>query len=114
MTSIYKILSADLWQQALSLGEFHGAPVDLADGFIHFSFADQVQETAQKHFFGQNNLLLLTVATDDLGPALKLETSRGGALFPHLYGPLAITSVSRAAPLPTRDDGGHDFAGLLP
>ncbi len=113
MTAIYKILSADLWQQALAAGEFRGAPVDLADGFIHFSFADQVQETAHKHFFGQKDLVLVTVASEDLGPALKLEVSRGGALFPHLYGPLPITAVCRVAPLPTRSDGGHDFKDVL-
>ncbi|MBV1706483.1 MAG: DUF952 domain-containing protein [Hyphomicrobiales bacterium] len=114
MTLIYKILSADLWRQAEASGEFRGAPVDLADGFIHFSFAGQLAETAQKHFFGQKDLLLLSVAEADLGPALKHEVSRGGALFPHLYGPLPVTKVRRVAALPARSDGSHDFRDLLP
>ena len=73
----------------MAAGTFAGAPVDLADGFIHFSTAEQVRETAAKHFAGARDLLLTAIeATDTWGPALKWEPSRGGALFPHLYAPL--------------------------
>ncbi|MBZ0141337.1 MAG: DUF952 domain-containing protein, partial [Pseudorhodoplanes sp.] len=85
---IYKICPAALWRQAQQDGIFRGAPVDLADGFIHFSTAAQVGETAAKHFAGQGELLLIAVDTERLGGALKWEPARGGALFPHLYAPL--------------------------
>ncbi len=86
-----------------------GAPVDLADGFIHFSTAAQVAETAAKHFAGQRDLLLIAVAAEQLGERLKWEPSRGGALFPHLYGPLELKAVTKADPLPIGPDGWHVF-----
>ena len=113
MAKIYKIVSMDLWRQALAVGALVGAPVDLADGFIHFSNADQVEETARRHFAGQENLMLLEVVAEELGSGLKYEISRGGALFPHLYGTLVVSKVSHAWPLPQRADGDHDFMGLL-
>jgi len=82
---IYKIVLRDEWEAALSAGRYDGAAVDLADGFIHFSTAAQVAETAAKHFRGQDNLLIVTFAAEGLGRALKWEPSRGGDLFPHLY-----------------------------
>jgi uncharacterized protein (DUF952 family) len=109
---IYKILPAALWHEAESTGTFPGAPVDLADGFIHFSTAAQVEETAAKHFAGQDDLLLASVDPAVLGDTLKWEVSRGGALFPHLYAPLAVSSVVWVKPLPLRA-GIHDFSGLL-
>ncbi|NBR10980.1 MAG: DUF952 domain-containing protein [Alphaproteobacteria bacterium] len=111
---IYKIISKGLWQDAEKTGVFNGAPVDLADGFIHFSTAAQVQETARRHFRGQSDLLLLTLDDHDLGEALIYEPSRGGDLFPHFYGPLATKLVTRISPLPLLADGTHDFEGLLP
>lgn len=111
---IYKIISKAFWQDAEKTGAFHGAPVDLADGFIHFSTAAQVHETARRHFKGQSDLLLLTIDDHDLGDALIYEPSRGGDLFPHLYGPLATTLVKRVVPLPKLSDDTHDFDGLLP
>lgn len=93
MTLIYKILSRAEWAQAKSSGAFTGSAVDLADGFIHFSAADQAQETAAKWFAGQADLMLLSVETEGLGEALKWEASRGGALFPHLYRPLGVQEV---------------------
>ena len=78
MSTIYKIVPAALWREAQSAGIFRGAPVDLADGFIHFSTAAQVTETAAKHFAGQDDLLLLRVDAGRLGDALKWEPSRGG------------------------------------
>lgn len=109
---IYKIIPENLWQQAQALGRFGGAPVDVADGFIHFSSAAQMRETAARHFAGQDNLLLLAVATAELGPGLKWEVSRGGALFPHLYGDMPIVAVVAVHPLPCLADGSHDFTGL--
>jgi uncharacterized protein (DUF952 family) len=112
MTIVYKIVSASLWRAAQARGAFGGAGVDLADGFIHFSSAAQVEATAALHFSGQDDLLLVAIDADALGPALKWEASRGGDLFPHLYGDLPMSAVLRADPLPLRADGRHDFAGL--
>lgn len=109
---IYKICPEPMWREAERSGAFHGAPVDLADGFIHFSTAAQVVETAAKHFAGQDNLLLVAVDAGRLGPALKFEVSRGGALFPHLYAPLETSAAIWARPLPLNSDGSHDFTGL--
>jgi uncharacterized protein (DUF952 family) len=111
---IYKIISKELWQNAETAGLFKGAPVDIADGFIHFSTTTQVQETARRHFKGQHDLLLLTLDDQDLGDALIYEPSRGGDLFPHLYAPLVTKLVKRVVPLPLLADGTHDFEGLLP
>jgi uncharacterized protein (DUF952 family) len=112
MTLIYKIISAAEWRSAQDQGAFHGSGVDIADGYIHFSTAEQVGETAAKHFAGQTDLLLVAIAADRLGDALRWEASRGGALFPHLYSPLSFDAVAHVAPIPFRD-GRHDFRGLL-
>lgn len=112
MSLIYKILPAALWRDAKASGALTGAPVDLADGFIHFSTAAQVAETAAKHFAGQDDLLLAAVDPATLGDALKWEVSRGGALFPHLYAPLAVKNVLWVKPIPLRA-GAHDFSELL-
>lgn len=88
---------------------FAGAPVDLADGYIHFSTASQARETAAKHFAGQDDLLLVAIDAAALGTALKWEPSRGGALFPHLYGPLPLSAVRSVSPLPLAPDGAHVF-----
>ena len=89
------------------------APVDHADGYIHFSTVDQVRETAAKHFAGQNDLLLVAVDPSPLGAALRYEPSRGGALFPHLYAPLPLTAVRWVKPLPRGADGAHVFPDLI-
>lgn len=107
--TIYKISPRSLWLNAEAKGVFDGAPVDLADGFIHFSTAEQAVETAEKHFRGQDDLLLIAVDTAKLGPSLKFEPSRGGALFPHLYAPLEMDAVIWVKPLAMRADGLHDF-----
>ncbi len=104
---IYKICPIALWQQAESVGEFVGSEADLFDGFIHFSSAEQLEATAAKHFAGQHDLLLITVAAGSLGEALKWEPSRGGDLFPHLYGKLKLDAVVSVAPLLLSDDGSH-------
>ena len=114
MTLIYKIAPKSLWEDAVAQGAFTGAPVDLADGYIHFSTADQSRETAAKHFAGQNDLVLVVIDADGLGDALKWEPSRGGALFPHLYRALRMDEVHSVHPLPLTSDGSHDFGDLLP
>ena len=106
---IYKICPEALWQQAERAGVFKGAAIDLADGYIHFSTAAQAEETAAKHFAGQNGLVLVSVDAERLGESLKWEPSRGGALFPHLYGDLPLTAVMRVDPLPLGPDGVHIF-----
>jgi uncharacterized protein (DUF952 family) len=98
MPIVYKICDASLWREAERNGVFRGAPVDLADGFIHFSAADQVAETAAKHFAGRENLVLIAVDAEALGDALAWEPSRGGALFPHLYGELPLSAVKGVEP----------------
>lgn len=104
---IYKILRAEEWAALRSAGETEGAPVDIADGFVHFSTADQLAETAARHFSGAEGLMLLALQAEPLGAALKWEPSRGGALFPHLYGPLRLADVAWSAALPLGDDGRH-------
>ncbi|MFB2549735.1 DUF952 domain-containing protein [Ensifer soli] len=106
---IYKIVPQTLWEEARRTGVFEGAPVDRADGFIHFSTAAQARETAAKHFAGQGDLLLVAVDAAALGTALVYEVSRGGALFPHLYGPLSLDHVRSEIPLPLGNDGAHRF-----
>lgn len=112
MSAIYKISPAALWATAQADGVFAGAPVDVADGFIHFSTAAQVKETAAKHFKGQDGLKLVAIDAALLGAALKWEPSRGGALFPHLYGPLPLDAVLWVKDLPLDADGLHLFPDL--
>lgn len=111
---IYKICPRSLWQEAERAGRFVGAPVDLADGYIHFSSAAQVRETAAKHFAGQGDLVLVAVDAARLAPNLKWEVSRGGALFPHLYTPLDLSAVLWVKPLPLGENGAHLFPDDLP
>ena len=112
MPTLYKILPAALWREAETAGRLAGSPVDVQDGFIHFSTAAQVEETAAKHFAGQSELLLVRVDAANLGDALKWEPSRGGALFPHLYGDLDLKAVRKVEPLPLGPDGRHAFPPL--
>lgn len=107
---IYKIFRADEWAALQRDGETAGAPVDLADGFVHFSTAEQAAETAAKHFAGQDGLVLLACDGDAMGDALKWEVSRGGALFPHLFRKLRIDDILWDRPLPLID-GTHQFPG---
>jgi len=109
MTTIYKICTADEWREAERTGGYHGSAVDHKDGFIHFSTAEQAAETAAKWFAGQRNLVLVAVDPDALGDKLKWEPSRGGALFPHLYGELDVKTVLRVDPLPLDETGRHKF-----
>lgn len=105
---IYKIFRANEWQDLQTNGATQGAPVDLADGFVHFSTAEQVKETAARHFAGEDSLVLLALDADAMGDALKWEPSRGGALFPHLYRPLRLDDVLWSEPL-VAAGGGHVF-----
>lgn len=114
MPLVYKICPRPLWREAEAQGEFRGAPVDLADGYIHFSTASQAAETAARHFAAQDDLLLIAVEADDLGEALRFEPSRGGALFPHLYGALPLSAVRSVVELPLGADGRHIFPDSFP
>lgn len=109
---IYKICPAPLWREAERDGVFSGSAVDRYDGYIHFSSVEQAAETAAKHFAGQENLLLIQVDAARLGERLKWEPSRGGALFPHLYGDLDLKAVTRVDPLPLGSDGRHILPSL--
>jgi uncharacterized protein (DUF952 family) len=104
---IYKICERPAWEAATREGTFAGSPADLCDGFIHFSTAAQVRETAAKHFAGACDLVLVAVEAHALDDRLKWEVSRGGDLFPHLYGPLPLSAVLWAKPLPLGADGRH-------
>ena len=110
--AVYEICDAALWREAERRGVFESAAVDLVDGFIHFSTADQVAETAARHFAGKRDLLLVAVDADALGGALRWEPSRGGALFPHLYGSLPLGTVHWVKPLPLGEGGRHLFPPL--
>ena len=109
---IYKILRAEDFAALDRDGETAGAPVDLADGYIHFSTAAQVAETAARHFAGADDLVLAAVEAAPLGAALKWEPSRGGDLFPHLYRRLRRSDLAWIAPLPLGRDGAHRFPEL--
>jgi uncharacterized protein (DUF952 family) len=112
MPTLYKICPAALWREAERVGVFRGSEVDLRDGFIHFSTPEQAAETAAKHFSGQHDLVLVRVDAGMLGDRLKWEPSRGGALFPHLYGDLDVAAVTAIDPLPLGADGRHRFPPL--
>ncbi len=105
---IYKIFRAAEWAQLQADGTTTGAPIDVTDGYIHFSTADQAQETAAKHFAGEDDLFLIFVDDTTLGDDLKWEVSRGDALFPHLYRKMRMGDVVSAHPLPLVD-GAHVF-----
>ncbi len=109
---IFKIFRTEEWQNLRTQGQTTGAPIDVADGYIHFSTANQATETAAKHFAGEDGLHLIAVDTDQLGEALEWEVSRGDDLFPHLYREMTLKDVVWAQPLPLVD-GSHQFpAGL--
>jgi uncharacterized protein (DUF952 family) len=112
MALIFKIVSTPEWRAAETAGVFDGAGIDRADGYIHFSTAEQAPETAAKWFAGRDDLMLVAVETEALGDALRWEPSRGGALFPHLYGSLPLSAVVWSRRLPLRLDGRHDFGSL--
>ncbi|MCB5175609.1 MULTISPECIES: DUF952 domain-containing protein [Microvirga] len=114
MKTIYKICPEPLWRNAEKAGFFEGAPIDIIDGYLHFSTAQQVRETAARHFAGQGDLLLIAIDESRLGEALRYEPSRGGDLFPHLYATLPLSAVLWVKPLPLGSDGHHIFPDLAP
>jgi uncharacterized protein (DUF952 family) len=114
MRRIYKICPTSAWREAERQGIYRGSADDARDGFIHFSTAAQVAETARKHFFGQTELLLIAVDADALGEALRWERSRNDELFPHLYGELDLGSAIEVRDMPARADGTHDIPELVP
>ena len=105
MPLIFKIVDHTEWLRFEQSGVFEGSAVDRADGYIHFSYADQVQETAAKYFRGHSRLVVFACDSTTLGPDLKDEVSRGGALFPHLFAPLRLNSVLWKRPVPLDADG---------
>ena len=111
---IYKLLLRADWEAACRAGRYEGSQVDLHDGFIHFSTAAQAAETARRHFAGQTGLVLVGFEPERLGPALKWEPSRGGDLFPHLYGPLDCALAVSVTPIGLADDGTPQLGPLDP
>ncbi len=111
---IHHMCRADEWDAARAAGSYPGSSQDARDGFIHFSTAAQIEESAAKHRAGQDGLVLLTVDAARLGEALKWEASRGGQLFPHLYAALPVAAVLRVDPLPLGPDGRHVFPKAFP
>ena len=114
MPKIYKICSASAWREAERQGVYRGSADDQRDGFIHFSTAAQIPETARKHFHGQTALFLVEVEEAALGNALRWERSRNEELFPHLYGELDLGAVTAVHQIQARADGSHDIPGLTP
>jgi uncharacterized protein (DUF952 family) len=112
--TIYKICPASAWREAERQGVYRGSADDIRDGFIHFSTASQVAETACKHYAGQTGLFLIAVDADTLGKALRWERSRNDELFPHLYGELDLGAVTGVVDMRARSDGTHDIPELTP
>jgi uncharacterized protein (DUF952 family) len=110
MTVAYKVLSAEQLARWLADGTLAGSPVDLADGFVHLSTADQLPGTLAKHFAGRSELVIAAIDLDALGDAVRWEPSRGGALFPHVYGPIPLAALIAHCPL-QRDASG---SAILP
>lgn len=108
---IYKVLRGPEWRQFQDQGSTAGAPVDLADGYIHFSTAETLSGTLEKHFSGEDGLWLLACEAEALSDALRWEPSRGGALFPHLYRALRLDEVNWSRPLP-HGPNGHEIGAL--
>ena len=112
--TVFKLVDRASWEAAAESGTFAGSAADAHDGFIHFSTAEQVRETAARHFAGQPDLMLVAVAADSLGDALKWEPSLGGALFPHLDAPLPLGAVRWVADVALDAWGRHVFPDLFP
>lgn len=114
MTYAYKIVSRQAWDAAVGAGVFEGAAIDLQDGYIHLSTAAQAQETARRHFAGREGLVLVRLDVAKLGAALRWEPSRGGELFPHLYGPLDPALAEAVTPIHLGADGTPQLDDLPP
>jgi len=105
----YKLVDRNEWAAAREVGAYGGSAVDRADGYIHMSTAGQLAETARRHYAGRSDLLLVTVDVASLGAEVRWEASRGGALFPHLYGPLPLSAVLAERALSVGADGAMIF-----
>ena len=114
MSLIFHVCPREAWSAAETAGRYHGSADDYRDGFIHFSTGEQLEASVAKHRAGQEGLLILGVEADALGQSLKWEPSRGGQLFPHLYGPLPAEAVAFVRDLPLGSDGRHLFPSLEP
>lgn len=112
-THVYKIADAAEFAEARDDGVYAGAPIDIEDGFIHLSTAIQVAETVRLYFKGRRNLVLVAIRTADLGDKLRWEPSRGGALFPHLYGPLPMAAVDWMQGIDVDEDGNCELPDRL-
>ncbi len=110
---IYHVCRLEEWHAAQNTGSYSGSSQDMADGFIHFSTAAQLRASVTRHRTGQDGLLLVAVDAQQLGKALKWEPSRGGDLFPHLYGSLSLAAVEAVYDLPLDDDGFHIYPNGL-
>ncbi len=113
MSRVYKIVSRSVWAEAVARGRFDGAAIDLQGGYIHLSTKDQAQQTATLHFRGQIDLVLVALSADALGGALQWEPSRGGQLFPHLYGPLDPQCALEVCDIPVDAEGIPQLGDLL-
>ena len=111
---IYHMANGNDWAQAVATGFYSGSADDQRDGFIHFSTAEQLRESAARHRAGQKELLLLAIDSERLGAALKWEAARGGQMFPHLYGKLDPVVVVKTVPLDLASDGRHVFPSEIP
>src|SRR5439155_25118995 len=109
---IYHMCPAEAWEEAVAAGRYTGTEDDRRDGFIHFSTATQIAESARRHRAGQAGLVLVAVEAARLGDRLRWEPSRGGTLFPHLYGPLYPAEATSVEPLPLGPDCDHIFPPL--
>lgn len=112
--TIYKIFRKDEWEACRERDAFEGSPDDIRDGFIHFSTAEQLRETATKHFSDEENIVLAAVDAEALGEALKWEISRGGEKFPHLYAPLRLSAIEETALLSRDAEGRYIFPEPIP
>jgi len=113
VSRVYKIVSRGAWAEAIGRGRFDGAAIDLQDGYIHLSTKDQAQQTATLHFRGQTDLLLVALAAESLGGGLRWEPSRGGQMFPHLYGPLDPSVALEVCDIPVDAEGIPQLGDLL-
>ena len=107
MATIYKVEKKKIWEEEKQKTTYNGSKIDKKDGFIHFSTKEQLQETLEKHYQGQTDLILIAVHSEELGEHLKWEPAREGALFPHLYAPLQKKHIVWEKPIEDISDGTH-------